>query len=99
MRVNQWHTASRVPHPTQSMRRIGLRALFILISYAGIVFVPSLARAQNFYTGLPDGWLVTDSPSPDPSTVDNPSAHSHSATDYPDSASRREVTWRSLPKD
>src|SRR5205085_7249920 len=42
---------------------------------------------------------VTDSPSPDPPAADNPSAHSHSAADYPDSASRREVTWRSLPKD
>jgi membrane-associated phospholipid phosphatase len=86
------------------MRRTGSRALFILVSYAGTVFVPSLARAQNSDTGLPDGQSVKapaaqDSPSPDSQTADKPAPHSHSPADYPDAASQREVTWRSLPKD
>ena len=86
------------------MRRIGLRALFILVSFAGTMFMPNFARAQNSDTGLPEGQSVKapaaqDNPSPDSQTADKPSPHSHSAADYPDSASRREVTWRSLPKD
>src|SRR5207249_9908901 len=76
----------------------------ILVTYADTMFVPSLARAQNSGIGLPDGRSVKapaapDRPSPHLPTADNPSAHSQPVADYPDSASHREGTWRSLPKD